>query len=264
MSLRTTTSPAVSRHANGPATAIHRTNPWVASASRSPLALAQAAVSPSQRRSSSQPKPIRTDGDRLTLTVEGHPSILHEARLAAPYSKCAASIPSAATRIPWACSCRTGRPPQPWRIAHSRTLRCKPTTCQTQEPAGDARQRQWHQRCRRPGRLAREVVHDRQNEPPAPGQHMGDEVERRALVCCMRGGDRSAHAGSPLAATPVHRMVSPSSQYSPVELRRGAGTVCAAPPRRGLPVSDRRRALRTGARGWVIRTSHFRPAPILG
>jgi hypothetical protein len=44
--------------------------------------------------------------------------------------------PSAATKIPWACSCRTGRPPQPRRIDHSRTLCCSPTTCHTHEPAG--------------------------------------------------------------------------------------------------------------------------------
>jgi hypothetical protein len=30
----------------------------------------------------------------------------------------------------------TARPPQPWRIAHSRTLLCSPTTYQTREPAG--------------------------------------------------------------------------------------------------------------------------------
>jgi hypothetical protein len=42
------------------------------------------------------------------------------------YPTCAASIPSAATIIPCACSCRTGRPPQPCRIAQSRTLRSKP------------------------------------------------------------------------------------------------------------------------------------------
>ena len=48
----------------------------------------------------------------------------------------AASIPSAATRIPCACSCRNGRSPQPCRVAHSRTLRCRPTTCHTQLPAG--------------------------------------------------------------------------------------------------------------------------------
>lgn len=45
-------------------------------------------------------------------------------------------MPNAATRIPCARSCRTGRPPQPCRIAHSRTLRCRPTTCQTHDPAG--------------------------------------------------------------------------------------------------------------------------------
>jgi AcrR family transcriptional regulator len=50
-------------------------------------------------------------------------SALQEARLASPYPTCAASIPSAATRIPCACSWRTGRPPHPCRIAHSRTLR---------------------------------------------------------------------------------------------------------------------------------------------
>jgi hypothetical protein len=68
MSLRTTISPAMSRHANGPATATHRTTPM-----RSlclVLAVDQAAVLPSQRRPSSQPKPIRTDGDRLTLAAK--------------------------------------------------------------------------------------------------------------------------------------------------------------------------------------------------
>ena len=43
---------------------------------------------------------------------------------------------SAATRIPRACSRRTGLPPQPCRIAHSRIERCSPMTCQTQLPAG--------------------------------------------------------------------------------------------------------------------------------
>jgi hypothetical protein len=47
-----------------------------------------------------------------------------------------------------------------------------------------------------------EVVHDRQNpEPPSPGQHIGDEVERPALVGCLRQGDRCARAGCALAAT---------------------------------------------------------------
>ena len=52
------------------------------------------------------------------------------------WPKCPASTPSAATRIPCACSCRTGRPFQLWLIAHSRTLRYRQTTCQTHEPAG--------------------------------------------------------------------------------------------------------------------------------
>ena len=68
--------------------------------------------------------------------AQGRTYILQEASLASPYPKCTASIPSDAMRIPCACSCRTGRPPQPWRIAHSRTLRCTPTTCHTHEPAG--------------------------------------------------------------------------------------------------------------------------------
>jgi hypothetical protein len=68
--------------------------------------------------------------------VQDRTSILQEARLGSTYRKCIANIPSAATRIPCACSCLTGRPPQPCRIAHSRTLRCRPTTCQMQEPAG--------------------------------------------------------------------------------------------------------------------------------
>jgi hypothetical protein len=72
----------------------------------------------------------------VSAVVQGRTNILQEARLASPYPKCAAKIPSAATRMPWACSCRTGRLRQPCRIAHSRTLRCKPTTCQIQEPAG--------------------------------------------------------------------------------------------------------------------------------
>jgi hypothetical protein len=61
---------------------------------------------------------------------------LQNARLTSPYPKCAASTPSAATGIPCACSCRSDLLPQPYRIAHSRTLLCSPTTCQTHEPAG--------------------------------------------------------------------------------------------------------------------------------
>jgi hypothetical protein len=41
--------------------------------------------------------------------------------LASPYPVCAASIPSAAIKIPCACSCRTGFPHHPWRRAHSRS-----------------------------------------------------------------------------------------------------------------------------------------------
>jgi hypothetical protein len=48
-------------------------------------------------------------------------------------------------------------------------------------------------------RLVRAVVHDCQNpEPPSPGQHVGDEVERPALV---RPCGIGARAGGPLAAT---------------------------------------------------------------
>ena len=36
-------------------------------------------------------------------------------------------------RIPCACFSLTGRPPQPCRIAHLRTERCSPMTCQTHE-----------------------------------------------------------------------------------------------------------------------------------
>jgi hypothetical protein len=59
----------------------------------------------------------------LEAVVQGRTSILQEARLASPYPECAASIPSAVIRIPWACSWRTGRPPQPCRIAYSRGRR---------------------------------------------------------------------------------------------------------------------------------------------
>jgi hypothetical protein len=67
-------------------------------------------------------------------------------------------------------------------------------------------------------RLAREVVHDRQNpEPPAPGQHVGGEVERPALVCGLRDGDRCARAGGPLAATSATNG-QPFFAIQPVEL----------------------------------------------
>ena len=51
---------------------------------------------------------------------------LQEARLTPPYPKCAANIPSPAIRMPAAALWSTGRPPQPCRIAHPRTLRCSP------------------------------------------------------------------------------------------------------------------------------------------
>jgi hypothetical protein len=41
----------------------------------------------------------------------------------------------AAIRMPCACSTRTGLPLQPCRRAHSVIERCRPATCQTQEPA---------------------------------------------------------------------------------------------------------------------------------
>jgi hypothetical protein len=43
-----------------------------------------------------------------------------------PYPYHPASTPSAATRMPCACSTRTGLPPQPWRSAHSRMERGRP------------------------------------------------------------------------------------------------------------------------------------------
>ena len=47
-------------------------------------------------------------------------------------------MPSAPTRIPAAVSGETGRPPQPRPCAQSLTEVSVPTTCQTQEPAGEA------------------------------------------------------------------------------------------------------------------------------
>jgi hypothetical protein len=44
--------------------------------------------------------------------------------------------PDPSYQAPLASVCSTSRPPQPCRIAHSRTLRCSPTTCHTHEPAG--------------------------------------------------------------------------------------------------------------------------------
>ena len=59
-----------------------------------------------------------------------------DARLGSSYRKCPASTPNAATRIPPApAPAARALPPQPCRIAHSRTLRCRPTTCHTHEPA---------------------------------------------------------------------------------------------------------------------------------
>jgi hypothetical protein len=44
-----------------------------------------------------------------------------------------------------------------------------------------------------------------QGEPPAPGQHVGDEVEQPALVGRLGARDRCARAGGPLAdASPPH------------------------------------------------------------
>ena len=98
-------------------------------------------LGPAPRRSESgheqrSPSPISLLLSDSEAVVQGRTCIVQEASLASLYPKCTASIPSDAMRIPCACSWRTDRPPQPWRIAHSRTLRCRPTTCQTHEPAG--------------------------------------------------------------------------------------------------------------------------------
>jgi hypothetical protein len=58
-----------------------------------------------------------------------------------------------------------------------------------------------------------ELAHD----PPAPGQHVGGEVERPALVCGLRDGDRCARAGGPLAATSATNG-QPFFAIQPVEL----------------------------------------------
>ena len=57
--------------------------------------------------------------------VQVRTRILQEARLAAPYPKCAARTPSAATRIPCACSCRIGRPPPPCLITSQLRSLCR-------------------------------------------------------------------------------------------------------------------------------------------
>ena len=59
----------------------------------------------------------------------------YAARGRANSPKCAASTPSVATRTPCACGGGTGRPPQPCRMAHSRTELSQPSTCQAQQPA---------------------------------------------------------------------------------------------------------------------------------
>jgi hypothetical protein len=68
--------------------------------------------------------------------AQGRTCLLQEASLPSSYPKCATDIPSAATRMPCACSCRTGRLRQPCRIARSRTLRGSPITCQHRRRSG--------------------------------------------------------------------------------------------------------------------------------
>ena len=59
----------------------------------------------------------------------------HAARVRGTSPKCPASTLSVATSMPCACSGATGRPPRPWRMAHSRTDISRPMTCHAQEPA---------------------------------------------------------------------------------------------------------------------------------
>jgi hypothetical protein len=87
--------------------------------------------------------------------------------------------------VPLSLTIIAGRPHRAIRASSSRTTR-RPTIELSTTRASASR-------------VSRRPSPDQ--EPPAPGQHVGDEVERPALVCCLREGDRRARAGGSLAAT---------------------------------------------------------------